>query len=333
MTKVRIEAREDDDLIYGHALLTFHHAYTSDGPIRLIVSRISKEKPFLGLDGWQAGPAEIDVKLLSQVGGKTVVRAGPVICDMIPCNVQVDLRISGTDIHGEVVWPSIHTVPGGYKGHLVGGKPRPPEPPESPPEPTPPPLPVPKPELPVPPQIPLPPTGDTASDKTEPEKPPTSRRSFVWLYLLLLLLLAGSGGLVYYVKFQPVAPPPETLAQRFERLRNTDTRGDDLLALSRDAFAAQDNTIGRQAIDLAIRLRNQAAMLEMARWYDPQTFARDRVPAIDANRAGRTYFKLHLGNNPDATKLLQSLCEASRRGGPNFSGFLGNIYCVGMTRP
>lgn len=132
----------------------------------------------------------------------------------------------------------------------------------------------------------------------------------------------------------PSNPP---LASRFEKLKQTDTTGRELLALSRDAFVQGDRNIAMQAITLAVQRGNQDAKLEIARWYDPRTFATDRVPAIDANRAARSYFELALEGNPQANNLLTSLCREARNSGSahvrSFDSFLGSIYCEGSLNP
>jgi len=132
----------------------------------------------------------------------------------------------------------------------------------------------------------------------------------------------------------PTNPP---LSSRLEKLRQTDTSGEQLLALSRDAFAQNDRNIGMQAINLAMQRGNQNAKLEVARWYDPRTFATDRVPAVDANKSARSYFELALEGNQQANSLLTSLCrEASNSGSAyarSFDSFLGSTYCEGTLSP
>ena len=133
---------------------------------------------------------------------------------------------------------------------------------------------------------------------------------------------------------EPSNPP---LAGRLEKLRQTDNDGDELLALSHDAFAQSDRGIGNQAIQLAMQRGNSQAKLEIAKWYDPRTFAADRAASIDTNKAARSYFELALEGNSDAVGLLTSLCrEASNSGSAfstSFESFLGSTYCEGSLNP
>lgn len=132
----------------------------------------------------------------------------------------------------------------------------------------------------------------------------------------------------------PENPP---LAARFEKLKQTDSSGDGLLALSHDAFSQGDPSIGNQAIQLAMQRGNVKAKLEIAKWYDPRTFAADRVAAIDSNKAARAYFELALEGNSDAVSLLTSLCREASNTGSAFTGsfdsFLGSTYCEGSLNP
>lgn len=133
---------------------------------------------------------------------------------------------------------------------------------------------------------------------------------------------------------EPTNPP---LAARFEKLRQSDNDGDELLALSRDAFAQGNREIGNQAIQLSMQRGNANAKLEIAQWYDPRTFAADRVASIDANKAARSYFELALEGNEKAVTLLTSLCrDASNTGSTHanaFDSFLGSTYCEGSLNP
>ena len=107
--------------------------------------------------------------------------------------------------------------------------------------------------------------------------------------------------------------------------------------MSKDAYAQGDRGIGYQAISLSMQRGNQGAKLEVAHWYDPRTFAGDRVDAADANRAARSYFELALEGNAQARTLLSSLCRESTNSGSNFANsfesFLGTTYCEGSIDP
>lgn len=132
----------------------------------------------------------------------------------------------------------------------------------------------------------------------------------------------------------PTNPPLEAL---FERLKQSDHDGDELLELSRKAFDRGKRDIGHEAIQLAMQRGNTDAKLEIAQWYDPRTFASDRVPSMDANKAARSYFELALEGNPKAVTLLTSLCREARSTGSNytnsFESFLGSTYCEGSLNP
>jgi len=132
----------------------------------------------------------------------------------------------------------------------------------------------------------------------------------------------------------PTNPP---LSDRFEKLKASDTLGNDLLALSRDAFKQGERDIGNQAVQLAMQRGNSDAKLEIAKWYDPRTFAADRVSSIDTNKAARSYFELALEGNSDAAGLLTSLCReatnASSTFTSSFESFLGSTYCEGSLNP
>ncbi|AZO32410.1 hypothetical protein [Mesorhizobium sp. M1B.F.Ca.ET.045.04.1.1] len=133
---------------------------------------------------------------------------------------------------------------------------------------------------------------------------------------------------------EPINPP---LAARLEKLRTTDQDGHELFALSKDAFDRHNRDIGMQAINLAIQRGSQDAKLEIARWYDPRTFAQDRVDAADANKAGRSYFELALEGNTEANKLLTSLCQdvgdSSSSHAVAYQSFLRTTYCEGSINP
>lgn len=133
---------------------------------------------------------------------------------------------------------------------------------------------------------------------------------------------------------EPTNPP---LADRFENLKASDNDGRELLALSHDAFTQGDREIGNQAIQLAMQRGNADAKLEIAKWYDPRTFAADRVSAIDTNKAARSYFELALEGNADAAGLLTSLCREAANSSSalvsSFESFLGSTYCEGSLNP
>ncbi|ANK71694.1 hypothetical protein FA04_03020 [Ensifer adhaerens] len=132
----------------------------------------------------------------------------------------------------------------------------------------------------------------------------------------------------------PTNPPLEGL---FEKLKQSDHDGDELLDLSRKAFDRGKRDIGNQAIQLSMQRGNTDAKLEVAQWYDPRTFAADRVPSMDANKAARSYFELALEGNSKAVTLLTSMCqEASNTGSiytNAFESFLGSTYCEGSLNP
>lgn len=132
----------------------------------------------------------------------------------------------------------------------------------------------------------------------------------------------------------PTNPP---LAARLAKLKETDTDGHELFALSMEAFKRGDRSVGMQAINLSMQRGNQDAKLEMAKWYDPRTFAPDRVDAIDSNKAARSYFELALEGNAQANTLLSSLClDASDAGSSHanaYENFLRTTYCEGSISP
>ncbi|WP_210213612.1 PAN domain-containing protein [Mesorhizobium sp. M2A.F.Ca.ET.039.01.1.1] len=132
----------------------------------------------------------------------------------------------------------------------------------------------------------------------------------------------------------PTNPP---LAARLEKLKATDSDGHELFALSKEAFTRNNRDVGMQAIYLAMQRGNQDAKLDIARWYDPRTFAQDRVDAADANKAGRSYFELALEGNSQAQTLLTSLCQDASDGSSSranaYGGFLRTTYCEGSINP
>lgn len=330
MKEIRIEVVEDDERYYGHALITFHNVSVPDGPARLVVERKSTDTPYLGTDGWQAGPAAMGVELISRSADRIVVRAGPEICDRIPYSQSVRLQLAGADFYGRAFWPEIMQSPKAYTGTIERFKAPPEIPPRSVEVPqAPEPLPEPPPVF-EPPPIPK---MEQPKEETKPVVPP--KRNRAWVYLLFLLILAGGGGVAYWqwdwlkAQIDQRVSPVEPLSAKFERLKQSDTDGDELLALSDEAFQAGERGISEQSINLAVERGNVAAKLKQARWYDPRTFAQDRVQAVDANRAARAYFELAIGGNDEARGLLTSICEDSRNGGPNYRDFFDSTYCQG----
>ncbi|MGI0524786.1 hypothetical protein [Rhizobium giardinii] len=336
MKEIKIDIDEDEARYFGHALVTFHCALQPVGTgLNVIIARKSSDTPYLGSDGWQASPAPLDVEVVSQAGDKTVVRAGPSICDRIPYSLYVRMHVEGTDVFGQAFWPEIMQSPKGYTAVLGDFQPEPQiskliSQPETQPLAEPPPV------FEPPPVAKTEPLRDTFAGEA-PRK-----SGFAWIYLLLLLVVAGAG-LGYWqwdkISAEVVEPevnpvePTEALSAKFERLKVLDTDGDELLALSEEAFKGGDRDIGQQSIDLAVQRGNEQAKIEQAKWYDPSTFAADRVDAMDANRAARAYFELALGGNADATKLLTSICNASKSGGTNYRDFFDTTYCQGSLNP
>lgn len=327
MTEVRIDIAEDEAHFFGNALITFHDIVPPKAPIRLYLARKSTDTPYLGADGWQASPAPLEVELVSHASGKTVVRAGPDICDRVPYSLFVRVQIDGTDMFGQAFWPEIMQSPKSYTAVLGDFKSEP--------------LiakTVTEPEPETVPSFPETFTPPAENRQAEEVKPPQKRNR--WIYPLLLVLLVAIGGAAYWQKdkiFPEPAPQPvtetEALSAKFARLKQSDTGGQELLALSEEAFQAGDRTIGQQAMEESVQRGNEAAKLRRAQWYDPRTFAADRVEAMDANRAARAYFELALSGNSEATNLLQTICEASRAGGTNYDGFLDTTYCQGSLTP
>lgn len=340
MKEVRIDIVEDETRYFGHALISFYDTSVPSGPLRLFVSRKSTDTPHLGADGWQASPVALDVELLSQTAGKTVVRAGPTICDKVPYSLYVRLQVDGADAFGHAFWPEVMQSPKGYSAVLGDSRSepeisRPLEALE----------PAPSPEPPVvfepPPVVKSAPAEELSSKTEKPARKP------VWIYLVLFLLAGGGAGLAYW-QWDKIIPaetpqteiptatpqtPAETLSAKLERLKQSDDDGDELLALSDEAFEAADRGIAQQAIELAINRGNEAAKLQQAQWYDPRSFAANRVEAIDANRAARSYFELALGGNTQAIDLLKSICADSKIGGANYRDFFETTYCQGSLNP
>lgn len=330
MKDVRIEITEDETHYFGNALITFHDVALSSAPVRLFLARKSADTPYLGTDGWQASPAPLPVELVSQTADKTVVRAGPEICDKVPYSLFVRVQIEGSEITGQAFWPEIMQSPKAYTEVLGDFK---------------------SPEIsklvaqPVsqpavqPPPVVAPPRVVEVEEEILP--PPTHKKSRAWIYVLLLLLISGAGGIGYWkrdlflhkeeaaVLDEVPELLPEDLVAKFERLKLSDTDGDELFDLSEQAFSANNATIGQQAIMEAIARGNEDAKLQRAKWYDPRTFAFDRAEAIDANAAARAYFELGLVGNSKGADLLRSLCEASKAGGADFRDFLSTTYCEG----
>jgi len=331
MKDIRIDIAEDETRYFGHALITFFEGAVVGAPVRLFLARKSTDTPYLGADGWQASPAPLDVELVSQTAGKTVVRAGPEICDRVPYSLFVRVQIEGSEITGQAFWPAISQSPKAYTEILGDFK---------------------SPEIsklvaqPVvaPPVFEPPPTVKVAV--AEPLiAPPKNRHA--WVYGLILLLIVAAGGAAYWKRdvFMPghvekaarpdpvVEQPREGLSAKFERLKASDADGDELFTLSEEAFTAKDANIGQQAITEAISRGNEPAKLQRAKWYDPRTYASDRAEAMDANAAARAYFELALGGNTEATDLLKSICDASKAGGANYRDFLDTTYCQGSLAP
>lgn len=347
MKEVRIEVIEDDTRYFGHALITFYDAQIPEGTYRLFVSRKSTDTPSLGPDGWQASPVAMDVELVSRSDSKLVLRAGPSICDRIPYSLYVRLQVENSETFGQAFWPEIMQSPKGYSGTLSAPPTIPPKateieaPVEEPPE-----LPIEPP--PVVPAVTLKKPEPPVEEKVEPPRKP--KRSLAWAYILLLLLIAGGGGYAYWKWGPPITPDTasspvqeaeantptdtsETLSAKFERLKASDEDGDELLALTEEAFVAGDTVIANQAINLSVARGNAAAKLTQAKWYDPRTFDNSRVQAIDANRAARAYFELALGGNAEAKSLLTSICDASKSGDGPYRDFFGSTYCQGSLDP
>lgn len=339
MKEVRFDIVEDEARYFGHALMTFHNASLPKSLFKVVITRKSTDTPYLGADGWQASPASLDVEFISQTSDRTVVRAGPSICDRIPYSLYVRVQVEGGDVFGQSFWPEIMQSPKGYTAVLgdFTAEPQISKPvllPEPQPLAEPPPMLEPRPVAEV----------ELLRDARFDEKP--KRRSFAWLYILLLLLVGVGGGVAYWerdkimttlppVVADPEVPvvPTEALSARFERLKQSDTDGGELLALSNEAFTGGNRDIGQQSIDLAVQRGNEEAKLQQAKWYDPETFAADRVAAADANRAARAYFELALGGSAAATELLKSICEASKSGSTSYRDFFDTTYCQGSLNP
>jgi hypothetical protein len=340
MKEVRLDIVEDEARYFGHALMTFHNASLPKSLSKVAITRKSTDTPYLGADGWQASPASLDVEFISQTSDRTVVRAGPSICDRIPYSLYVRVQVEGGDVFGQSFWPEIMQSPKDYTAVLGDFTA---EPQISKPVllPEPQPLAEPAPVFEPPPVAEVEPSRDSRFD----EKP--KRRGFAWLYIFLLLLIGVGGGLAYWQRDNimttsapvPTDPevntvaPTEALSARFERLKQSDTDGDELLTLSNEAFTGGNRAIGQQSIDLAVLRGNVEAKLQQAKWYDPETFAADRVAAADANRAARAYFELALGGSAAAAELLKSICEASKGGSTGYRDFFDTTYCQGSLNP
>ncbi|MGL4198821.1 MAG: hypothetical protein ACRCSX_13770 [Allorhizobium sp.] len=336
MKDVRIEIAEDESRYFGNALITFHGVELTSAPVRIFLARKSTDTPYLGADSWQANPAPLEVELISQMIGKTVVRAGPDICDKVPYSLFVRVQIEGTEITGQAFWPEIMQSPRAYTEVL--GDFKSPETTKL--------VPTPEPQavVPPPPELEPPPT---AAVPVAPSPVVQAKKNKVWTYGLLLLLIVAACGSAYWKRDlfmqqhveEVTAPvpvieqPKEALSAKFERLKVSDADGAELFALSEEAFAAKDATIGQLAITEAINRGNESAKLQRAKWYDPRTYASDRAEAVDANAAARAYFELALGGNTEATELVKSICVASKAGGTDYRDFLYTTYCEGTLEP
>lgn len=329
MAKVTADIREDDTRPFGYALISFPVQLGSSGPVALSITRKSADTPYLGQQGWQARPTALTVETIAREETSTTLLLGPEICDRIPVDLQVRIQVEGSDIWSAAFWPSITPSVGGGQSGLDGvdtlqvpKKPAASKPPPSP-----------KPLPPLPPAPEAPPVQKSVS----PEPATGSRRQRkLWSALLVLLFLAAGAGWYFGRDFLPrhdAAIETETLAQKLERLRQTDQDGDELFKLGQEAQAAGDASVLFQATELSMLRGFGAAKLQMGRWYDPRYANTDIFDRPAANNAARYYFELSVEGDNEAKALLSSLCEESRNPESaytdSFEGFLGSTYCEG----
>lgn len=306
MKKVRLSVVEDNAYLGGHALIRFPQDLGASGHLRLAITRRSPDTPHLGRSGWQASPAFVDVEVIGSGSGATTVRVGPDVCEEIRENVQITIEAVDHEVGGECFWPHV-------TARMSRDKP-PPEGPE-------------KPEGPEP----------------SPQPPPPSvprKKGHPLFYLLPLILIAIGGGLYAMRDRVPWdGLLGESLAAKLERLEQSDTDGDELLALSIEADDARDSAISLQALRLAFERGNVGAKLGLARLYDPRFADPGKLgppEAPNSNLAARYYFEMCVADHTGAAELLDSLCEESRKAGSphssQFRGFLANTYCEGSCR-
>jgi hypothetical protein len=319
MREIPLDIAEDVSRPYGYARAVFAVPLDVSGTVNVRIVRRSADLPYLGANGWQAGPTAMPATVADVSGESTTLLLGPDICDRMPLDLQVRVEVEAADVCGRAFWPAVQPTPQTGSSGLRKEHRAPPPPPEK--------RSLPEEDV-VDEEAP-----EEAAPAGIPTETPARRRRWSLVLLPALIVLAGLAAAYYYrpglMAMLKPAPHQKTLAERFDDLRKAGADGPELFALGKEAYAAGNTDIGFRATDLASQRGNVDAKLEIARWYDPRSFDATKFPHPDANNAALYYSQLP--DNEKARNLLSSLCaEAANPSSPyydDFQNFLSSSYC------
>lgn len=297
----------------GHAILVVEGRgqYVGNGSIG--IRRLGYEAAHLSDKGWRIAESRVLADRYEVRDGTVQFYLGPEVTEFLTSDDHVAIDVDG--IAGEAVlsWPAITPHYGGKaQGRRVAVKPAAPPPPP-PPEPEP---------LPPPP----PPPVDTMRVERMVDAPPPKPSSRGWLIgLALLVVVAGAGiaAYLYYAKQSPApAPVAEAPATPSPTPAAPTAAGEpgvqDIVRAAgtpqeiydwAQKFKAKGDVQGMLLLlENAAERGLGAAMLDIARLYDPATFVEGK-PFSKANpgQAAKFYRKAEAAGVAEAKPALEAL--------------------------
>lgn len=312
---IRIELSGDRERGPGHGLLRAT-PFAPEGAVTLLVQRNQEKQPFLAGDGtWSNQEVWHEIPAVAGDDGSVVLALGPVLVDAIatqPGRVlfQATLRSGGRDEVGRVILRSLlpsaaaGARPGQEAGVVVHAAAA--EPPPPAPEPAPQPVPAPEPE----PEFELPPLV-VPEVRLPPARKPVPVVAVAAVLAVLGLGAAWYSGMLPFgtEKAAPAAPAtsagPASLPE-ISAFLQTNPAAAAALEQGRALKAAGKADLALLLFQYAARQGDTAAGIEVAHFYDPDTWtaASSPLPQADAETAAYWYEPAARAGDVEAQRQL-----------------------------
>jgi hypothetical protein len=321
----KLNVFEDSTLPAGAVVISINSHVADHSSLGLIVERKNIDRPYLGLHGWQAAEHVISPLSVRSNNGHAEMVFGGDVTRHVGVDMNVTLSVPTVGIRERHFWPAI-TAEQNSGGVIIQGKS----------------------------VVSSPVTvSDRSTDSltlddvevipaqinanepvsTEDSVPKTSRWMLIGSIAALLLVAIGIA-FFFFTNSDEIKPPVEQVAsapsraveppqpppapdfaERYRTYLGQQGHADALLALGREALAAQATDVGFNAVTLAADRGFAEAKLLLAQWYDP-LFEERGLVRPNPNSAATYYAEATAGGSQEGSGALQRLCGAATTSPP-----------------